>query len=41
MGLFIGGRGNPVMKEAQKQTRELQQVKVEVQTLNKQIKTKL
>tara|TARA_R100000655_G_scaffold29779_1_gene60175 strand:- start:14216 stop:15553 length:1338 start_codon:yes stop_codon:yes gene_type:complete len=41
MGLFIGGRGNPVMKEAQKQTRELQQVKVEVQALNKQIKTKL
>lgn len=41
MGLFIGGRGNPVMKEAQKQTRELQQVKVEVQTLNKQIKNKL
>ena len=41
MGLFIGGRGNPVMKEAQKQTRELQQVKVEVVRLNKQIQTKL
>ena len=41
MGLFIGGRGNPVMKEAQKQTRELQQVKVEVVRLNKQIQNKL
>jgi hypothetical protein len=41
MGLFIGGRRNPLINVAEKQIEEIRGVKQEVETLNKQIKKKL
>ena len=41
MGLFIGGRRNPLINAAEKQVEEIRAVKQEVETLNKQIKKKL
>lgn len=41
MGLFIGGRRNPLINAAEKQVEEIRGVKQEVETLNKQIKKKL
>jgi len=41
MGLFIGGRRNPLINAAEKQVEEIRGVKQEVETLNKQIKAKL
>ena len=41
MGLFIGGRRNPLINAAEKQVEEIRAVKQEVETLNKQINKKL
>ena len=41
MGLFIGGRGNPLINAAEKQVEEIRGVKREVETLNQQVKKKL
>ena len=41
MGLFVGGRRNPLVNAAERQVEEIRGVKREVETLNQQVKKKL